>query len=291
VEKLNRTRLIRVGVLFALNVLSVTGVFKALQDRTILPPAREYVERSQEKALTAFITISVVKGLVAVVEGSDVVGIEVGDIVQPLYDAIDITWKVLAASLATLYALEVLLVLCGTLGGFFLSVLFIVLLVLQLVRGEALRRAAYFTGILAFFFFVAIPLTLVIGGRLSEGYSRPIRLQFDTRMEEFRQEFQERVEEMQSGDLIEFGSWTDPGISFPSYHIVRAILTDMEELVKELPELLFRTGVTWLLDVAVIPMGLLFILYRLALLFMGSVFGSPGARSGFPLDKGERSCK
>jgi hypothetical protein len=96
---------------------------------------------------------------------------------------------------------------------------------------------------------------------------------------------------MQSGDLIEFGSWTDPGISFPSYHIVRAILTDMEELVKELPELLFRTGVTWLLDVAVIPMGLLFILYRLALLFMGSVFGSPGARSGFPLDKGERSCK
>lgn len=278
-EKLSRTRLIRVGVLLALAVLSVTGVFSSLQDRTILPPAREYVERSQEKALTAFITISVVKGLVAVVEGSDVVGIEVGDIVQPLYDAIDITWKVLAASLATLYALEVLLILCGTLGRFFLSVLFVILLSLQFTRGDILRRAAFSVGILAFFFFAAIPLTLVIGGRLSEGYSRPVRQQFDTRMEEFRQEFQVRVEEMQNGDLIEFGSWTDPGISFPSFHIVMAVLTDMGELVKELPELLFRTGVTWLLDVAVIPMGLLFILYRLALLFMGSVFGTTAARS------------
>jgi hypothetical protein len=52
----------------------------------------------------------------------------------------------------------------------------------------------------------------------------------------------------------------------------------MKELVEKLPELLFRTGVTWLLDVALIPMGLLFILYKLALLFMGSVFGSPATR-------------
>jgi len=288
-EKLNRKALTRAGVLFALAVLSATGVFEALQDRTILAPAREYVERSQEKALTAFITISVVKGLVAVVEGSDVVGIEVGDIVQPLYDAIDITWKVLAASLATLYALEFLLILCGTLGRFFLSVLLVILLVLQFSRREILRRAAFSACIPAFFFFAAIPLTLVLGGRLSDGFSRPVRLQFDTRMEEFREDFQDRVEEMQSGDLIEIGSWTDPGISFPSFHIVMAVLADMGELVKELPELLFRTSVTWLLDVAVIPMGLLFILYKLALFFIGSVFGSTAARPREHLAPDERS--
>lgn len=277
-EKLNRTRLIRVGVLFALTVLSVTGVFSALQNRTILPPAREYVEQSQDKALTAFITISVVKGIVAVVEGSDVVGIEVGDIVQPLYDAIDITWKVLAASLATLYALEVLLILCGTIGRFFLSALFVILLALQFTGGDMLRRAAFSVGILAFFFFAAIPLTLVVAGYISEGYSKNVRLEFDSRMEEFRLEFQERVEEMQNGNMIEFGSWTDPNISFPKFEVVKTILIDMKGLVEKLPELLFRTGVTWFLDVAVIPMGLLFILYKLALFFMGSVFGSTAAR-------------
>lgn len=277
-EKLNRTRLIRVGVLLSLSVLSVTGVFAMLQDKAILPPAREYVEQSQEKALASFITISVVKGIVAVVEGSDVVGIEVGDVVQPLYDAIDITWKVLAASLATLYALEALLILCGTLGRLFLSALFISLLALQFARSDILRRAAFLSGILALFFFAAIPLTLVVAGHLSEGYSKNIRLEFDDRMEQFRSEFQERVEEIQDGDLVEFGSWTAPEVSFPKIEIVKAILTDMKGLAEKLPELLFRTGVTWLLDVAVIPMVLLFILYKLALLFMGSVFVSPGTR-------------
>lgn len=288
-EKLIRTRWFKGGLLVALAVLSITGVFTILQDKAVLPPAREYVEQSQEKALTAFITISVVKGLVAVVEGSDVVGIEVGDIVQPLYDAIDITWKVLAASLATLYALEVLLILCGTLGRFFLSALFVILLALQLTRCEALKRGACFTGILAFFFFAGIPLTLVIGGRLSEGYSRPVRLEFDSRMEEFRLAFQERVEGMQSGNLVEFGSWTDPSISFPKIEVVKAILIDMKGLVEKLPELLFRTGVTWLLDVVVIPMGLLFILYKLGLLFMGSVLGSTATRPRKLQAPGERS--
>jgi hypothetical protein len=277
-EKPCKTRMIRAGVLFALAVMSVTGVFAMLQDKAILPPAREYVEQSQDKALTAFITISVVKGIVAVVEGSDVVGIEVGDIVQPLYDAIDITWKVLAASLATLYALEVLLVLCGTLGRFFLSALFIALLAMQFTRCDILRRAAFSAGILAFFFFAAIPLTLVVAGHLSEGYSKNVRLEFDSRMEQFRSEFQERVEEIQDGDLVALENWPNLRISFPKIEIVKAILIDMKELVEKLPELLFRTGVTWLLDVALIPMGLLFILYKLALLFMGSVFGSPATR-------------
>jgi len=88
--------MITAGILLTLAILSITGVLTSLQRIVILPPAENYVEASQEKALTAFITVSAVKGLIAVVEGSDVVGIEVGDVVQPLYDAIDITWKILA---------------------------------------------------------------------------------------------------------------------------------------------------------------------------------------------------
>ncbi|MCK7522883.1 MAG: hypothetical protein MZV64_37015 [Ignavibacteriales bacterium] len=110
-------------------------------------------------------------------------------------------------------------------------------------------------------------------------------------MEEFRLEFQERVGEMQNGDMVEFGSWTDPDISFPKFEIVKAILIDMKELVEKMPEMLFRTGVTWLLDVAVIPMGLLFILYKLAQLFMGSVFGSTGTRSRKSLGSGRKVLK
>ncbi len=139
-EKLCRKRMIRVGVLLALAVLSITGVLTSLQHRLILPPAKDYVEASQEKALTAFVAISVVKGLIAVIEGSDVVGIEVGDIVQPLYDAIDITWKILALSLGALYAIEVLLLLSSVLGKLFLSLLFILALGLQFTKKDILRK-------------------------------------------------------------------------------------------------------------------------------------------------------
>jgi hypothetical protein len=273
-EKLDTKRLLRTGILLTLAILSITGVLTKFQQKVILPPAESYVEQSQEKALKAFVTISIVKGLVGVIEGSDVAGIEVGDIVQPLYDAIDITWKLITASLAALYAIEVLLLLCSSSGKFFLIAVFILALILQFADRDIIKRAAYFTGILSFCFFIAIPLTLVISGRLSENYSKPIREQFDTRMEQFQTEFNDRIDELKTGDLISFeGSITSPRITFPKYYIVQAILIDMGELIDELPELLLRTGVTWLLDVVVIPLGLLLILYKLAMLFTEALFG------------------
>lgn len=270
--------MIQVGILLALAILSITGVLTKFQHKVILPPAENYVEASQEKALTAFITISVVKGLVAVVEGSDVVGIEVGDIVQPLYDAIDITWKLITLSLASLYAIEVLLLLCSSLGKFFLSILFILLLAFQFVKKDTIGKAAYFTGVLAFTFFLMIPLTLYISGFLSKQYSEPVKLEFEARMNQFETEYKARINEIQEGDLVTFeggslGNLSLPRITFPKFYLVRAILIDMGELIEELPELLLRTGVTWLLDVVVIPLGLLLILYKLVFLFTQSLFG------------------
>lgn len=286
-EKLCRKRMIRVGVLLALAVLSITGVLTSLQHRLILPPAKDYVEASQEKALTAFVAISVVKGLIAVIEGSDVVGIEVGDIVQPLYDAIDITWKILALSLGALYAIEVLLLLSSVLGKLFLSLLFILALGLQFTKKDILRKAAGFTGILAFFFFIAIPATLAISGSLSQGYSKPVRDRFDQRMTEFQEEFKERLEDLKisrmedfitiTGGNISLTDFSLPTVSFPKYYVVQTILSDMSDMVEELPELLIRTGVTWLLDVIIIPIGLLFLLYKLAILFTESLFGGSRA--------------
>ncbi|HOP27110.1 MAG TPA: hypothetical protein PLM22_09170 [Candidatus Sabulitectum sp.] len=290
-EKPNKKRMITAGILLTLAILSITGVLTSLQRIVILPPAENYVEASQEKALTAFITVSAVKGLIAVVEGSDVVGIEVGDVVQPLYDAIDITWKILALSLGALYAIEILLGLSGVLGKVFLSSMFILALVTQFTKKTILRKAAVLTGALGLFFFVAVPITLAVSGSLSEGYSKPVRDRFDLSMTEFQESFQARLDELKVSRMEDFitvaggsvewhGVYPDisfPSISFPKYYIVQAILADMSDMVKELPELLIRTGVTWLLDVIIIPVGLLFLLYRLAILFTESLFGGAKA--------------
>ena len=286
-------RTIVLSVLLLFTILSFTGVLTKFQQRIILPPAENYIEKSQEKALAAFITISVVKGLVAVVEGSDVVGIEVGDIVQPLYDSIDITWKLIAASLATLYTLEIILELCGFLGSVFLGIVFILLGLMQFTKKEQLKKFAYFFGVLAFTFYLAIPMSLFLSGKISSSYSADIQDEFDLRMGEFEENFESRLEEAKHAGLIDIegwpprvtGSltnlsieWPDLGtISSPQYQVIAGIVVDMKDLIDVLPELLLRTGVTWLLDVMIIPLGMLFLLYKLAILFTGSFLGSARA--------------
>jgi len=292
-ETAGRRRVITVSILLVLIVLATTGVLTSLQRKVILPPAESYIEESQEKALAAFVTISVVKGLVAVVEGSDVVGIEVGDIVQPLYDSIDITWKLITLSLATLYTLEIVLDLCGFLGSAFLAIVFILLGVMQFAKKESIRKFTHFFGILAFSFYFAIPAFLFLSGKLSSSYSAKIHDEFDLRMGEFEENFDARLEEAQNAGLVDIEGWPPTitgsfpdydiqwpdlsSISSPQYQVIAGIVTDMKDLIDVLPELLLRTGVTWLLDVMIIPLGMLFLLYKLALLFTNSFLGSARA--------------
>jgi hypothetical protein len=283
-------RAITVSVFFVLAVLSVTGATGYFQRKVILPPAERYVNESQEKALAAFAAISIVKGLVAVVEGSDVVGIEVGDIVQPLYDAVDITWKLIAASLATLYALEVVLGICDLLGAAFVAAVFVLLGVMQFTEKGFLKKLAFAAGALAICFYFAIPASLFLSGKLSSNYSSEIRDEFDLKMAEFEDRFSSRLDEAESARIVEIEGWPPSvtgsfpsfriewpdldSVSLPQLQIIAGIVADMKDLIDVLPELLLRTGVTWILDVIIIPFGMLFILYKLALLFTDSLPGS-----------------
>lgn len=57
---------------------------------------REYLDSAFEKALAGFLILSGIKSGLAVVEGSEVgVGfnLQLGDVVQPLYDYVDIAWQ------------------------------------------------------------------------------------------------------------------------------------------------------------------------------------------------------
>ena len=49
---------------------------------------------------TTFISVSVIKGTADMIEGSTLFGIEVGDVVQPVLDSVDVIWKFLLCELA-----------------------------------------------------------------------------------------------------------------------------------------------------------------------------------------------
>ena len=283
-ETTNKRRAIVLSVLLALTIVALTGPLSTLQQKVILPPAENYIEESQEKALKSFVTISIVKGIVAVIEGSDVAGIEVGDIVQPLYDSINITWELITASLATLYILEIVLTLCRILGTGLLAIVFILTGILQFVSSSTLKRSIYFFAVFAFTFYLAIPTSLYLSGKLSSSYSDDILSEFDTEMNNFKNEYEARLEVAQNAGLIEIDGWPPrlsgsfpefyihwPDIqtmTSPKYQIIADIFTDMQGLIQVMPELLFRTGATWLLDVMIIPLGMLFLLYKLCILFI-----------------------
>jgi hypothetical protein len=78
----------------------------------------DYLESSAEKSGASFLILSGIKGGVAILEGSTIGGeavvttdIQVGDAVQPIYDFIDVAWRVTFASGVIVCALGIYFVL------------------------------------------------------------------------------------------------------------------------------------------------------------------------------------
>lgn len=109
-------------------------------------------------------------------------------------------------------------------------------------------------------------------------------------MGEFKENFESRLEEAKVAGLTDIEGWpprvtgafpnfniewSDLGsISSPQYQVIAGIVVDMKDFIDILPQVLFRTGITWLLDVMIIPLAMLFMLYKLAILFTDSFLGS-----------------
>lgn len=108
-------RIIAAAALLALGLLflwlppavSTYSGFDALSGR-----AEEMVDSSTEQNLKAFLTLSVIKSGLAVIEDSAVgVGfhLEIGDVVQSVYDYVDFIWEMLLYSLVVLGSYKLLL--------------------------------------------------------------------------------------------------------------------------------------------------------------------------------------
>jgi hypothetical protein len=78
---------------------------------------KEYLDQSLRKSATLFVTVSGLKAVLDIIEGSDIeatplgvgVDVEVGDVVQPLYDLVDIAWHACFWGMLTLTLMRVLL--------------------------------------------------------------------------------------------------------------------------------------------------------------------------------------
>lgn len=96
--------LIILGIIFC-----IFGVMKVIFENTIFNLLKNltkpYLDKTYDESKKLFLVLSLIKGTTDVIEGSTVnvsmilgMEIEVGDIVQPIYDIINILWKISLAS-------------------------------------------------------------------------------------------------------------------------------------------------------------------------------------------------
>ena len=111
-KKFNKQNIIRFLVILGI-VLSAFGILQKLFGMVFIDFGKNiidnYLQKSYEESKKLFITLSLMKGTTDVIEGStinlnSIVGmdLQVGDMIQPVYDVINTIWKVSFASVVIL---------------------------------------------------------------------------------------------------------------------------------------------------------------------------------------------
>jgi hypothetical protein len=101
-------------------LINAIGMQKATHYNT------EYLETSFDKSVKGFLILSSIKSGLAVLEGSEIgVGfnLEIGDLVQSIYDYVDIAWKTALAGSTILLLMRLLFLTIGSIDHYFLALL------------------------------------------------------------------------------------------------------------------------------------------------------------------------
>ncbi|MBU1170612.1 MAG: hypothetical protein KKD44_13710 [Proteobacteria bacterium] len=94
-----------------------------------------YIDQSFDAAMNGFLILSAIKSGLAVIEGSEVglgFNLEVGDVVQSVYDYVDIAWKTALMGGTVLILTQLLLQSVGLLNHWCLALMFLLLLVMNI---------------------------------------------------------------------------------------------------------------------------------------------------------------
>ncbi len=108
----NREKIIKIAVIAGI-VLCVFGLMDKIFENTVFNllknMTKPYLEKSYEESKKLFITLSLLKGTADVIEGSTInislifgMDIQLGDLIQPIYDIINIIWQISLASVVIL---------------------------------------------------------------------------------------------------------------------------------------------------------------------------------------------
>jgi hypothetical protein len=169
--------------------------------RALAESNQQYLERSIDKAVTGFLILSGIKTGLAVIEGSEVgigFNLEVGDLVQSIYDYVDIAWKTALAGGTVILLTRLLLQVTVLLDHWTLAATLAALLVLLSLRWflPGWRRTAYLLKDAVFFLliftivcYLLVPFSIAGAAFLSEKITDPLIEESQRSFEGIKQDF------------------------------------------------------------------------------------------------------
>jgi len=176
------------GFYFAANE-SIDKAIKTCGMKVVHDSNEAYLQDAFDNAAAGFLILSGVKSGLAVIEGSEVgVGfnLQLGDIVQSVYDYVDISWKTALAGGTVLLLTRLMLQTINLMDHWSLSILFFILLALLISRSffaaytqisDLLKEIALFLVVLTSVLYFILPFSVSGAAFLSKAITQPLILE------------------------------------------------------------------------------------------------------------------
>lgn len=232
-----------------------------------------YIQKSYEESKKLFMTLSLLKGVLDVIEGSTLnvsmvlgINIEVGDIVQPLYDIINSLWKISLASvvilkLETIYYEIFRVKLGGILIFFSLLAYFPSLFFDDKIKKISKKLTKYIFGIFTFIYLL-LPTSLIITSKISEYFEKEYKNvavnELDVSFKRLEKVKNELFTLEQSKSIFNIPGQIE-GVKAKIDNFGREIDNISKDLINNIPIII---GITLLSNI-VFPILILFLLYNL----------------------------
>ena len=161
----------------------------------------EYLKNSFDKAVTGFLVLSGIKSGLAILEGSEVgigFNLEIGDIVQSVYDYVDIAWKTALAGGTVILLTRLMLQSVELIDHWFLSLMFLTLFVSMIINwifpkygniSRLLKEMTFFLIVFSVVLYVVLPFSITGAAFMSEKITKPLIQKSQQSFESIKEDF------------------------------------------------------------------------------------------------------
>lgn len=288
---MKKIKFIVISILILFTLFGLTSklynklIYQAMSNEVV-----EYTQDSYEKSRNTFLGLTALKAGLDVIEGSSlnlaVVNVEVGDVVGPVYDIVNILWKVTLVA-SVIYKVKLLFFTSLNVELFdaillFSLICYLTALCLNEVRSNKIRKYSERIKVVMYksfrilissllFIFLFIPLVIIFASKTTEAIDTNYRQVAYTNLNE-------SIETLNTKQAAVIDFEEKPSI-LKADATYKEFKDDLESFTKTASEttnvasdaLPTIIGVTILIEF-VIPLFLIFIIYKLFMLFMSEIY-------------------